>query len=288
MWDSTSVMMMTSMSMWTWRLKSMWKSSTTSTSIAPRPRRTHRGRRAARPPPAWRRRQSMCDRSRPSSLPAQHAGGIVDHRRRNGGRSVGIFGRAAQPRRGGAVPRKRPRRGVGLLDRNLAVGRGDDRGVTWLGQLNTLEGFGADGRGAVLQHDHGAAELRQDFENGAAYGDGRKARCDLVGVLVGMAGDEAERARRHADGDVAIAVLVIEDGAVERDRGVGAKREIGAVDHHQAGGAVGAGAHRLVAQHGVADIDLGAAGAGNADHLVLDHGGLADTRRRLRGRNAGF
>ena len=98
-----------------------------------------------------------------------------------------------------------------------------------------------------------------------------------------MAGDETERAGRHADRDVAIAVLVVEDGAVELERGVGTERQIGAVGHHQARRAVGAGAHGLVAQHAVADIDLGGRRSGNADHFILDDGRFADARLRLRG-----
>ena len=95
-----------------------------------------------------------------------------------------------------------------------------------------------------------------------------------------MSGDEAKRAGRQPDRDVAIAVLVVEDGAVELDRGVGAKRQVGAVGHHQPRRAVGAGAHDFVAHHAVADVDLAGRRSRHAANLILDHGRLADARLR--------
>ena len=103
-----------------------------------------------------------------------------------------------------------------------------------------------------------------------------------------MPGDEAECTGRQANGDVAIALLVVEDGPVDRDRGIGAERQVGGVDHHQPRRAVGAGAHGLVAQHRIADIDLAAARSGDANDFVLDDGSFADARRRLRRGGAEF
>src|SRR5436190_15702456 len=122
-------------------LKSMWtlRSNTMSTPTAHKRRRIHRARIAAWPlPPLWRT-QSICARCSPWSLSAQHAGGIVDHRRRDRGRGVGIFRVAAETRRRGAILRKRPGRVIGFLDRDLAVAGSDDRGVAGLGQLDALE-----------------------------------------------------------------------------------------------------------------------------------------------------
>ena len=140
----------------------------------------------------------------------------------------------------------------------------------------------ADRGRTVLQVDDGLAALRQDIERGAAHADGRQRRRDLVGGLVRMAGDETERARRHAHRDFAIVMLVVEDGAVELERRVGSEREVGAVGHHQPRCAVGAGAHGFVAHQSVADIDLGGRRSGNAEHFILDDGGFADARLRVR------
>jgi hypothetical protein len=48
------------------------------------------------------------------------------------------------------------------------------------------------------------------------------------------------------------------------------------------GGAIGAGLHRLIAQHAVADVDL--ARRCSVDDLVLDEGRFADARLRVRAR----
>ena len=96
-----------------------------------------------------------------------------------------------------------------------------------------------------------------------------------------MPGDEAECARRHLHRDVAIFVLVVEHGAIERDRGVGAERKIGAVRHHQPRGALEAGAHGFIAQHTVADTDLAGRLRRDAEDFFLDDDRLADARRRL-------
>jgi hypothetical protein len=56
-------------------------------------------------------------------------------------------------------------------------------------------------------------------------------------------------------------------------------RQVGAVGHHEARGAVDAGAHDLVAQHAAADIDRAGRLTGHADDVVLDDDGLADPRR---------
>jgi hypothetical protein len=91
-----------------------------------------------------------------------------------------------------------------------------------------------------------------------------------------MSGDKTERAGGEANGDVAIAVLVVEDGAVELERGIGAEREVGAVRHHEARGALSAGLHRLIAQDAVADIDL--AGRHCVEDFVFDKDRFADAR----------
>ena len=171
---------------------------------------------------------------------------------------------------------------MGLGDRGLAAGRGDDGGIAGLRQLDALEAQRTYQRGAVLQHYGGLAVLREDVERGAAHADGRKRRRDPVGGLFRMAGDEAERAGGEADRDLLVGMLVVEDGAVEPDRGIGAEREIGAVDHHQPRGAVGAGAYGLVAQQAVADIDLARSGSRDAQHFVLNDGSFADTGGCLR------
>ena len=141
---------------------------------------------------------------------------------------------------------------------------------------------GADRRGAFLQIDDGLAALRQDIERGAAHADGRQRRRDLVGGLFRMAGDEAKRARGQRDRDVAIVMLVVENGAVELERRVGSERKIGAVGHHQPRCAVEAGAHGFVAQQSIADIDLAGRRSGNAEDFILDDGGFADARLRVR------
>jgi hypothetical protein len=75
----------------------------------------------------------------------------------------------------------------------------------------------------------------------------------------------------------AIAVLVVEDGAVELERGAWSQRQIGAVGHNEARCAVGAGAHGLVAQLAVSDTDL-CRRRRHAYHFVLDRHGFADAR----------
>ena len=75
-------------------------------------------------------------------------------------------------------------------------------------------------------------------------------------------------------------MLVVEHSAVELEARIGAERKIGTVRHHEPRRAVGAGAHGLVAQHAVADADL--ARRGGVDDFVMDDGGFADARRRLR------
>ena len=111
-----------------------------------------------------------------------------------------------------------------LPDRGLAAGQGDDGGVTGLGELDTLEAQRADAGGALLQHHGCAAALRENVENGAANADGGERRRDLVGGLFRMARDKAEGAGGEPDRDVAIAVLIVEDGAIELDGGAGADR----------------------------------------------------------------
>ena len=96
-----------------------------------------------------------------------------------------------------------------------------------------------------------------------------------------MAGDETKRARGHADRDFAIVMLIVENGAVEFERRVGPERKVGAVGHHQARCAVGAGTHGFVADQSVADIDLDGRRSGNAEHFILDDGGFADARLRV-------
>ena len=97
-----------------------------------------------------------------------------------------------------------------------------------------------------------------------------------------MAGDEAERARGQADRDIAIVMLVVEHGAVELERGIWPEREVGAVGHHQSRGALEAGAHRLVAQQRIADIDRRGCSR-DAENFVLHHRRFADATLRLSG-----
>src|SRR5690348_13460152 len=97
-----------------------------------------------------------------------------------------------------------------------------------------------------------------------------------------MTGHETERAGGQADCDVAIAMLVVENRAVETQAGIGAKREIGRIGHHKARSAFGAGANGLVAHHTVADIDLGRCRTRDAHDFVLDDDRFAYARLRLR------
>src|SRR6476619_3566481 len=195
-------------------------SSTTSARIAQMQFRIHHaGKTRWGPRSLWRKRSSRV-RNWPSSAPAQHAGGIaaVIDRRYDRWRRVGILGGAAKSRRRAAGFCERPGRIIGLLDRDLAVERGDDSGIAGLRQHDALQAHRADLRGAVLQH-HGSLEpQRQDIECGAAHADDREPGGNLVGVLVGVPGHETEGAGGEPDRDVAVAVLVIEDRAVERDR----------------------------------------------------------------------
>jgi len=98
-----------------------------------------------------------------------------------------------------------------------------------------------------------------------------------------MTGDEAKRAGGQPDRDVAVSVLVVEYGAIQRDRGIGTERQIGAVEHYQPRRAVEAGVHGFVAQHAVADIDLAASRSRDTDDFILDHGRLADAGLRPAG-----
>ena len=98
-----------------------------------------------------------------------------------------------------------------------------------------------------------------------------------------MAGDEAKGARCQLHRDIAVMMLVVEHGAVERDRGIRSERQIGAVGHHQPCRAVEAGAHDFVAQQTVADIDRGGCRRRHADDFILDDGGFADAGLRVNG-----
>ena len=83
-------------------------------------------------------------------------------------------------------------------------------------------------------------------------------------------------------------MVVIEDGTVELERCIGAEREIGAVGHHQPRGAVDAGAHGLVAQHAVTDIDLASVVATlTTSFLTTAASPIAGLRMRARNRGAG-
>ena len=159
-------------------------------------------------------------RWRPWSATAQDAGEILARR------GIGEIVDRAQPGRGGAGLGECPRRIRGFLDRGPAVGQRDDRGVAGRSELEALEAQRADAGCSLLQHDGRAAVLRKDIEDGAAHADGRKRRGDLVGGFFRMSRDKAERAAGQADCDVAIAALVIEDGAVELEARIGAERKI--------------------------------------------------------------
>jgi hypothetical protein len=98
-----------------------------------------------------------------------------------------------------------------------------------------------------------------------------------------MAGDETKRARGHAHRDVAIVMLVVENGAVELERRVGSEREVGAVGHHQPRCAVDSGAHGFVADQSIADLDLGCRRSGNAEHFIFDDSRFADAHLRVHG-----
>jgi len=73
-------------------------------------------------------------------------------------------------------------------------------------------------------------------------------------------------------------MLVVEHGAVELERRIRTKRQIGAVGHHQPRGAVEAGANDFVAKQSVADIDPAGRRSLNAEHFILDDGRFADAR----------
>jgi hypothetical protein len=213
---------------------------------------------------------------------AQHAVGIdvvIDHGRdRRIG--IGILRDGAEPRCSRAGRGEGPRRVVGLLDGGFAVRRSDHGGVTGLRQVDTLEAQVADARITILQHHDALAALMQNIEGGAADPDGRQRCRDLVGGLLRMPGDEAKCASGQPDRDLAVAVLVVEDGAVELERRIGTERQIGAVGHHQPRRAGETGVYDFVAQQAVADIDLAGRRSRHADDFILDHGRFADARLR--------
>jgi hypothetical protein len=98
-----------------------------------------------------------------------------------------------------------------------------------------------------------------------------------------MPGDEAKRAGCQPDRDLAIGILVVENRAVELERRIGAERQIGAVGHYQPCCAVEAGAHDLVTNDAIADIDLAGRRSRDANDFILDDGGLPDARLRVNG-----
>jgi hypothetical protein len=98
-----------------------------------------------------------------------------------------------------------------------------------------------------------------------------------------MSGDEAKRPGRQPDGDIAVSMLVVEHGAIERDRRARTERQIGAVGHHQPRRAVEARAHDFVAVDAVADIDPAGRRSRDADDFILDDSRFADAPLRISG-----
>jgi len=133
----------------------------------------------------------------------------------------------------------------------------------------------------------GCARLPAQAEGGKAdrarSRDGRDRRRDLVRGLLRVSGDEAKRTGRQSDRDIAIGVLIVENGAVEFDGRAGTERQIGAVGHHQPRRAVETGAHDFVAEHAVTDIDLAARRSHDADDFIFDDGRFGDAGLRVRG-----
>src|SRR5579883_1072880 len=114
------------------------------------------------------------------------------------------------------------------------LGDGDDRRLTGRRQLDAMTPAAAhtDDDRALFEKDDRFCGCRIDLQNRAAHAKRGGRRGDLIGLLVGVAGREAQSALDEIDGDRAASAGAAIDETIESDRGGRTERQIGVVAKH--------------------------------------------------------